>query len=71
MERMAYRSQGLMTVTVNRATKLKSTDIGGRSDPLVEMTTDGRYIAETEMIPKTLEPEWNETFLACGPCKSV
>eukprot|EP00798_Chlamydomonas_sp_ICE-L_P011464 gene11464-34178_t len=74
IERMSYRCQGVVKVKVIKATGLRSADdfgtttglrsadAFGKSDPLVEMTTDGQYVAETKALNGTLEPEWNETF---------
>ena len=52
-------------VEVLRAEKLISTAMsvmGGKCDPLVELTTDGKFTAETKCLKSTDHPVWGETF---------
>ena len=48
-------------VTVVRAENLLAKDRGGTSDPFAVLIL-GRQIKKTNVIYKTLNPEWNETF---------
>ena len=50
-----------LTFTVLRAEGLVAKDKGGTSDPFVELIIDKQKF-KTKVIPKTLNPEWNETF---------
>ena len=36
--------------------------MGGKCDPLVELTTDGKFTAETKCLKSTDHPVWGETF---------
>jgi hypothetical protein len=43
-------------------------DANGKSDPYVKIDVDGHSHQQTAIVPKTLNPEWNETFLfTLGP----
>ena len=54
-------SQNTVTVRVIRAEGLLAKDKGGTSDPFVELRIEKQKF-KTAVIPKTLDPEWNETF---------
>jgi Ca2+-dependent lipid-binding protein len=38
-------------------------DADGRSDPYIKIDVDGHSVQETKIAPKTLSPEWDETFI--------
>lgn len=55
--------RGVLSVTVKRAENLISTDLGGKADPYVVLTmkkTDAKK--KTRVVPKNLNPEWDQTF---------
>lgn len=53
---------GSVIITLLEARGLRGVDKNGTSDPYVRVKA-GRYqIYKTQVIPKTLDPEWNETF---------
>lgn len=55
--------RGVLSVTVKRAENLTSTDLGGKADPYVVITmkkTDAKK--KTRVVPKNLNPEWDQTF---------
>ena len=47
---------------VLHANKLRAADVNGSSDPYCKVKL-GRFKAKTRTLKKTLEPEWNETFM--------
>ena len=51
----------VVTVRVMKAVDLVAKDRGGTSDPLVQLVL-GSQTRETKIIPKTLNPEWDEVF---------
>ena len=57
-----YRHQGVVKVEVLRAENLAAADIGNKSDPLVELTTDNEHKVSTHHKSNTLHPVWNQTF---------
>ena len=57
-----YHHQGVLKVEVVKAEDLKAMDFGGKSDPLVELTTDSQHTVSTKCKKNTLHPVWNETF---------
>jgi|LauGreDrversion4_2_1035121.scaffolds.fasta_scaffold798323_1 Ca2+-dependent lipid-binding protein len=38
-------------------------DANGKSDPYIKIDVDGHSQQQTSIAPKTLNPEWNETFI--------
>eukprot|EP00252_Welwitschia_mirabilis_P012836 TRINITY_DN28377_c0_g1_i1.p1 TRINITY_DN28377_c0_g1~~TRINITY_DN28377_c0_g1_i1.p1 ORF type:complete len:570 (+),score=111.85 TRINITY_DN28377_c0_g1_i1:258-1967(+) len=55
--------RGVLSVTVKRAENLSATDLSGKADPYVVLTmrkTDTKK--KTRVVPKNLNPEWNQTF---------
>ena len=38
-------------------------DADGKSDPYIKIDVDGHSVQETKIAPKTLSPEWDETFI--------
>ncbi|KAJ9532490.1 hypothetical protein QJQ45_010556 [Haematococcus lacustris] len=60
--RLAYRSQGVLRVTVISAKELRKTDTFGSADPLVELSTDGKQVVSSRTIKNSLTPQWDETF---------
>lgn len=47
---------------VLHANKLRAADVNGALDPICKVKL-GRFKAKTRVLKKTLEPEWNETFM--------
>jgi Ca2+-dependent lipid-binding protein len=43
-------------VHVRRAKDLPTADVVGSSDAFVEMTTDGKHVVSTRVIPDSLNP---------------
>lgn len=55
--------RGVLSVTVKRAENLTSTDLGGKADPYVVLTTKKTDAKKkTRVVPKNLNPEWDQTF---------
>ena len=44
------------------ANELRAADVNGSSDPMCKVKL-GPFKARTRVVKKTLEPEWNETFI--------
>eukprot|EP00200_Dunaliella_tertiolecta_P001773 CAMPEP_0202346946 /NCGR_PEP_ID=MMETSP1126-20121109/5518_1 /ASSEMBLY_ACC=CAM_ASM_000457 /TAXON_ID=3047 /ORGANISM="Dunaliella tertiolecta, Strain CCMP1320" /LENGTH=747 /DNA_ID=CAMNT_0048938425 /DNA_START=160 /DNA_END=2400 /DNA_ORIENTATION=+ len=61
MERLSFRAQGIMKVHVIQARGLPVADIVGTSDAFVELTTDGKHVVSTPVIPDNVNPVWNYT----------
>jgi len=57
------RTPGMQQISIRvvRAEGLVAKDRGGTSDPYVELRL-GKEKFKTQVIPKTLSPEWNEVF---------
>lgn len=62
VEEMQLRNQGVLRVTVDRCSNLNSYDIGGKSDPIVELYIDPTYRPETKCAKNNLNPVYGETF---------
>lgn len=74
------RGVGMLTVRLIRAKGLKASDSNGKSDPFCKVSMPKAAIFESDagsegeerirykskVMPKTLEPEWNETFEFVG-----
>ncbi|KAI7885425.1 C2 domain-containing protein [Mucor mucedo] len=54
---------GSVTITLLEARGLRGVDKSGTSDPYVRVKVGKEQIYKTQVIPKTLDPEWNETFI--------
>lgn len=54
---------GNLTVTLVRAKNLIAADRGGVSDPYIVFKLNGKEVHKSEVIKKTLNPEYNETFV--------
>lgn len=54
---------GNMTVTLVRAKNLIAADRGGASDPYVVFKLNGKEVHKSEVVKKTVNPEYNETFV--------
>lgn len=50
-----------MLLTVKKASNLPASDDNGLADPYVRLTLDTKRHT-TKIKPKTLAPEWNESF---------
>ena len=50
-----------LRVRVVKGADLVAKDRGGTSDPLAQLVL-GTQTRETQVVPKTLNPEWNESF---------
>ncbi|KAG0048154.1 hypothetical protein BGZ83_006833 [Gryganskiella cystojenkinii] len=55
-------NMGTMTVNLLRAKNLIAVDRGGASDPYFVFFVNGKEVYKSEVIKKTLNPEYNETF---------
>uniref|UniRef100_A0A915J5C4 C2 domain-containing protein n=1 Tax=Romanomermis culicivorax TaxID=13658 RepID=A0A915J5C4_ROMCU len=53
---------GRLLVTVYKAENLAAADLGGKSDPFCVLELVNQRV-KTKTVYKTLEPEWNKTFL--------
>ena len=62
--------QGTVTITVHKATRIKAADISGTSDPYITIRCNGQ-VHTTKVIPKTLNPRWNETFTFQGTLSAL
>jgi Ca2+-dependent lipid-binding protein len=38
-------------------------DTDGKSDPYIKIDVDGHSLQETNIVPKTLNPVWDEKFI--------
>ncbi|KAF9581003.1 hypothetical protein BGW38_002137, partial [Lunasporangiospora selenospora] len=56
-------NMGNLTVTLVRAKDLIAADRGGASDPYVVFRVNGKDVYKSEVIKKTLNPEYNESFV--------
>lgn len=56
-------NMGNMTVTLVRGKDLIAADRGGASDPYVVFKINGKEVHKSEVIKKTLNPEYNEKFI--------
>eukprot|EP00850_Spirogloea_muscicola_P001715 SM000006S19480 [mRNA] locus=s6:1060114:1063979:+ [translate_table: standard] len=55
--------RGVLVVTVIRGEELVVRDLNGTSDPFVQLQMkNGGPKKKTKMVPKTLNPEWNQTI---------
>ncbi|CAF3589922.1 unnamed protein product [Rotaria sp. Silwood1] len=54
--------QGVVRVFILRAQDLIDADIGGKSDPYVNVKVPGNIKYRTKTINNTTNPEWNEVF---------
>lgn len=54
---------GNLTVNLIRANNLIAADRGGASDPYFVFKINGKEVYKSEVIKKTLNPEYNETFV--------
>ena len=52
----------LTLLQVLHAHKVRGADMGGSSDPVCKVSF-GPFKARTRTVKKTLDPEWNETFI--------
>ncbi|KAF9306138.1 hypothetical protein BGZ74_007485 [Mortierella antarctica] len=56
-------NMGNMTVTLVRGKDLIAADRGGASDPYVVFKVNGKEVYKSEVVKKTLNPEFNEKFV--------
>ncbi|KAG0026838.1 hypothetical protein BGZ81_006066 [Podila clonocystis] len=56
-------NMGNMTVTLVRGKDLIAADRGGVSDPYVVFKLNGKEVYKSEVVKKTLNPEFNEKFV--------
>ena len=57
---------GTLKVRLERAAGLKAADPNGKSDPYVVLETGGLKTQKSSVVPKTLDPVWNESFEFAG-----
>jgi len=55
-------SMGCLIVIVHKATQLPAADLGGKSDPYVELRCGSSQMQKTWVKPKTLDPIWEQQF---------
>ncbi|KAG0171493.1 hypothetical protein DFQ28_001023 [Apophysomyces sp. BC1034] len=61
----SLENQGNLTVTLISAKNLKAADKSGTSDPYVVFTVNGERLHTSEVVKKTVSPQWkNEQFVA-------
>ncbi|KAI8606538.1 C2 domain-containing protein [Dissophora ornata] len=56
-------NMGNLTVNLMRAKNLIAADRGGFSDPYIVFKVNGKEVHKSEVIKKTLNPEYNENFV--------
>ncbi|KAF9990464.1 hypothetical protein BGZ75_001644 [Mortierella antarctica] len=56
-------NMGNMNVTLVRAKNLIAADRGGSSDPFIVFKVNGKEVYKSEVVKKTLNPEYNESFV--------
>ncbi|KAH7050930.1 C2 domain-containing protein [Linnemannia elongata] len=56
-------NMGNLTVTLVRAKNLIAADRGGASDPYVVFKVNGKEVHKSEVVKKTVNPEYNETVV--------
>ena len=68
------RSRGQLKVHLKRGVGLKSADRNGKSDPYVIVRCGGAE-KRSRVVPRTLDPEWDETLefegTACTPSATL
>ena len=58
----ATGAAGIVYITLVEARGLRGVDKSGTSDPFVRVKVGREQVYKTKYIPKTLDPEWNESF---------
>jgi len=62
-----YECRGMLTLEVLYARDLVAMDTGlmrsNKSDPYVVVSVDGVVVGTTKVVPRNLNPQWNETFV--------
>ncbi|KAF9093700.1 hypothetical protein BGX27_001575 [Mortierella sp. AM989] len=56
-------NMGNLTVNLIRAKNLIAADRGGFSDPYIVFKVNGKEVYKSEVVKKTLNPEYNESFV--------
>ncbi|KAI7818249.1 C2 domain-containing protein [Gamsiella multidivaricata] len=56
-------NMGNLTVNLVRAKNLIAADRGGASDPYLVFKVNGKEVYKSEVVKKTLNPEYNESFV--------
>ncbi|KAK0546129.1 Tricalbin-2 [Tilletia horrida] len=56
----SVNNQGYLTLTIVSAKNLRAADRNGKSDPYVKYRLNGKEVAKSKTIKKTVNPEWNE-----------
>lgn len=59
---LELKPQGILSVTVVKATSLKNKELIGKSDPYVRLYVRPMFKVKTKVIDDNLNPEWNEKF---------
>lgn len=54
---------GNLTINLVRAKDLVAADRGGASDPYFVFRLNGKEVYKSEVVKKTLNPEYNESFV--------
>ncbi|KAF7721951.1 hypothetical protein EC973_003912 [Apophysomyces ossiformis] len=63
-------NQGNLTVTLLNAKNVKAADKSGTSDPYVVFTVNGERVHTSQVVKKTLSPQWqNEQFIVPIPSR--
>ncbi|KAG9441783.1 hypothetical protein H6P81_017637 [Aristolochia fimbriata] len=59
---LELKPQGMLSVTVMKATALKNKEMIGKSDPYAVVYIRPKFKVKTKVVDNNLNPEWNETF---------
>lgn len=59
---LELKPQGVLKVTVIKASSLKNTELIGKSDPYVCLYIRPKCKESTKVIDNNINPEWNEEF---------
>jgi Ca2+-dependent lipid-binding protein len=55
--------QGMLRVELVEGRDILAADRGGKSDPFAVFSLNGQKVFKSQTKKKTLNPEWNETFV--------
>lgn len=58
----SFLDQGVLRVTLVEGKEIHGADRSGKSDPFVVFTLGEQKVYKSEVIKKTLAPQWKESF---------
>ncbi|KAG6866873.1 hypothetical protein C0991_008810 [Blastosporella zonata] len=67
--RESINNQGILRVELLDGRKLHAADRGGKSDPYAVFLLNGDKVFKSEIIKKTVNPDWNQTFTVNVPSR--